>query len=125
MVNLGYFVNPKHRAMTPTTNASICRVCQWREISLCAEAGVRGWLADGVLWNSSMKIGEPGDVLGEDLKGNLWVAKFVCNHNNEWHGYPVRAVGHDIPPDNAIQDWQRSGRVKLSIAQRMRKGSMR
>jgi hypothetical protein len=67
----------------------------------------------------------PANRLGEDQIGDLWIAKFVSDHNSEWHGYPVRPVKSDIPPAGAIEAWHKAGRIDLPDARRMQKGQLK
>lgn len=120
-----YVLNQKHRVAQPTTVASVWRVSDWQEVALCSEAAIRNWTCSkGALWNTSEKFGANEYLIGEDQKGNLWVAKFVSDHNSEWHGYPVRPVKYDIPPAQAIRAWCEIGRIDASDARRIQKGQL-
>lgn len=78
----------------------------------------------GAFWNTSEIYGANQDRLGEDQDGNLWIAKFVSDHNNDWHGYPVRPVKSDIPPAATIKAWCEAKRIDISDARRMQKGQL-
>ena len=121
-----YVVNQKHRVAQPTDVASVWRVSDWQEIVLCSEAAVKNWACNkGALWNTSEKFGKDQYRLGEDKEGNLWVAKFVSDHNNEWHGYPVRPLKFDIPPAATVQAWCEAGRMDVVDVRRMQKGQLK
>lgn len=120
-----YVLNQKHRVAQPTAVASVWRISDWHEVALCSEAAVKKWTCSkGALWNASASFGVSTHRLGEDQNGDLWVAKFVSDHNSEWHGYPVRPVKSDIPPAEAIRAWCEVGRIDVSDARRMQKGQL-
>lgn len=121
-----YVLNQKHRVAKPTDVASIWRISDWHEVSLCSEAALKNWVcAKGVLWNTSHTFGAAADRLGEDQEGDLWVAKFVSDNNSEWHGYPVRPLKSDIPPAAAIREWCDAGRIDVTDARRMQRGQLK
>lgn len=118
-----YVINPKHRVLNPTAQASVWRITEWAEVKLCVEAAISQWMCSkGSLWNSSVQVGDPGARLGEDTQGDLWIGKFVCDHNKEWHGYPVRPRGSDIPPTAVIEAWTAQNRISLPVARRIHQG---
>lgn len=104
-----YIVHPKHRNKPPTKDASIWSCDEWEEIVLFSTAVQNEWYSEKEKSNSverlywSMKnISTP---IGNDLKYVLFMAKFHCNHNQEWHGYPVHPQGEDIPPEPILNSW--------------------
>ncbi len=120
-----YVLNQKHRAAQPSANASVWRIPDWEEISLCVEAAKKQWTcAKGSIWNASASVTLATARLGEDTQGDLWVGKFISDHNDEWHGYPVRPIKTDIPPAVAIRAWVALGRITLANARRMQKGQL-
>lgn len=122
MVTIRYIVNPKHRARNPTPDATVWTISEWEELRLFAEAGTKEWRCEKkCLWNL---VHCPKEPIGKDMKGDVWVSKFVGNHNNEWHGYPVRAIGHDIPPAKAMQEWVALQRMDLATQAKMKKGQL-
>jgi hypothetical protein len=120
-----YVVNMKHRGGAPTENASKWYVGDWEEVFLCSEAAVRGWSGpSNLLWNTKGRAGSKLVPLGVDTLGEVYLSKFVKDNNDEWHGYPVRARGPDIPPSSVIRAWVNAGRIDLTDSRRIARGKL-
>lgn len=118
-----YKVNRKHRTGKPTPNASMWTVSEWVEIHLFAEAGAKKWKSSSqnVLW-SILPASKKLSKIGEDPSNALYFAKFVCDNNDEWHGYPVRARGADVPPDNVLENWRQCDFIDKTDKKRIQTG---
>jgi len=120
-----YKVNDKHRAAAPTEDASIWTVTAWVELHLFSEAGLRGWQSTkggkNFLW-AAYHVGGKLLQIGSDPQGDLYIAKFRCDHNQEWHGYPVLPRDDDIPPDQILEYWRQAGMVDKTEKRRIQKG---
>lgn len=118
---LSYKVNKKHRAVKPTENASIWTVPEWTEIQLFGMASYKNWSKDGVLW-AVMQEDSKIFQLGIDLKNNLYIAKYRCDHNLEWHGYPVHPKDNDIPPEIVLESWRTEKIIDNTDKRRIKAG---
>lgn len=118
-----YKVNKKHRMGKPTANASMWTVSEWVEIQIFGEAGIKKWKSpeQDILWSLLPSANRPNKI-GEDLFNNLFFAKFTCDHNNEWHGYPVHARGVDIPPESVLELWRQSDYIDKTDKKRIQSG---
>jgi hypothetical protein len=114
-----YKVNSKHRKPNPSQNASVWKIPEWNEIQLFAIASAKKWYKDGILWavmpNGLSKI-------GEDLENNLYIAKYRCDSNSEWHGYPVHPQDADIPPDVVLELWRNDNLIDKTDKSRIQRG---
>jgi hypothetical protein len=116
-----YKVNPRHRASKPTVNTSIWTVAEWTEIQLFGIASQKQWVEKGVLW-AAMQENSKIAKLGIDTKYDLYIAKYKCDHNLEWHGYPVHPKGHDIPPEKILESWRRENIIDKADKKRIQGG---
>jgi hypothetical protein len=118
-----YKVNKKHRASKPTENASIWTVSEWVEIHLFAMANSKGWWhIDGkTLW-AAMQENSRISKIGIDLDNDLYIAKYKCDHNSEWHGYPVHPKDHDIPPEKVLESWREEKLIDKTDKRRIQTG---
>jgi hypothetical protein len=73
------------------------------------------------LW-SLLKRNNKLEKLGIDTDGDLFFAKFKCDHNNEWHGYPVAPRDNDIPPDAVLEAWRRENLIDKTDKRRIQGG---
>jgi hypothetical protein len=118
-----YKVNKKHRASTPSANASIWTVSEWVEVHLFAEAGNNEWKSpqQKTLW--ALRPGTKGPAkIGTDTGYSLYFAKFVCDLNDEWHGYPVHPRGDDVPPESVLEDWRERSYIDKTDKRRIQTG---
>lgn len=116
-----YKVNNKHRVASPTKFASIWTVSEWVEIQLFCEASRKEWQAKNILWAIH---GESASLLqiGLDTENNLYIAKFRCDHNNEWHGYPICPRKDDIPPESVLEKWRQDGKIDKKVKRHIQTG---
>lgn len=118
---LSYKVNPKHRVARPSKTASVWRVSEWKEIQLFAIASAKGWCKDGILW-AVMTDSSTLSKIGEDLQNDLYIAKYRCDNNLEWHGYPVHPQDTDIPPDFVLESWRSDNLIDKRDKRRIQQG---
>jgi hypothetical protein len=118
-----YKVNPKHRMGEPHKNASMWTVSEWVEIQIFVEAGVKKWKSPtkNVLWSLLLSDNRPKQI-GRDISHDLFFAKFVCDNNNEWHGYPVYPRGADIPPETVLEIWRLSELIDKATKRKIQAG---
>lgn len=121
-----YKVNQKHRGKNPTEKASMWAVTEWLEIQLFSTASLNGWNSDDkdILWSISatscihLKIGDAPSK-------SLFIAKFCCDNNMEWHGYPVYPRGDDIPPERVLELWRINNLIDKTDKRRIQKGQFK
>jgi hypothetical protein len=119
-----YKVHRKHRASKPTQEASIWTVPEWTEIQLFGIASQKQWCEKGVLW-AAMKEESKIAKLGNDTKCDLYIAKYKCDHNSEWHGYPVYPKDHDIPPEKILEAWREEEIIDKADKRKIKKGQFK
>lgn len=122
-----YKVKNDHRASKPTKDKSIWTVSEWIEIKIFAEAGVNEWrsINQAFLWGIHLDQEGKLQSIGIDLNQDLYFAKFRCDKNGEWHGYPVHPLDQDIPPERVLEDWRRSGIIDKTDKHRIQRGRFR
>ena len=121
-----YKVNSKHRVGKPTNNASIWTVSEWVEIQIFGEAARNAWRSNGkdLLW--SVHANTTGILkIGLDPSNDLYIAKFRCDNNQEWHGYPVHPRNDDIPPEAVLEEWRRAKIIDNADKRRIQTGKFR
>lgn len=121
-----YKINPKHRVKSPTDNASIWTVSEWIEIQLFGEASRKNWQSNckNILWaiyGEEVKISK----IGIDTSNDLYIAKFRCDSNQEWHGYPVHPRDDDIPPEEVLEIWRQEKLIDKTDKLRIKRGKFR
>ena len=110
-------------------------ILEWEELFLCAIAGIKGWKSpekDNVLWSLALDENKRIRKLGVGVEQNksgkkqgqtdLFFAKFTLDHNNQWHSYPVLAIGHDIPPSCVLQKWLNGEIIDKATVRKITKG---
>jgi hypothetical protein len=119
-----YKVNPKHRMGKPTQTASQWTVSEWDEIQLFGEAGVKQWRSPDqeILWALRLSSNNRLSKIGKDISNDLFFAKFTCDHNKEWHGYPVYPRGAAIPPENVLELWRESNFIDKAAKKKIQSG---
>ncbi|CAE6804063.1 hypothetical protein [Paraburkholderia nemoris] len=123
---ISYKVNQKHRAAKPTEDASIWTVSPWIEVQLFGEASRKNWRSANKDWLWAMHGHEGGAMkLGLDLQNDLYIAKFRCDHNLEWHGYPVHPRDADIPPDSILEHWRKDALIDKTMKRRIQQGKFK
>ena len=118
-----YKVNPKHRIGKPTANASVWTVSEWIEVQLFGEASRKNWSSatNRFLWAVHADAGGPSRI-GLDPSNELYIAKFRCDNNLEWHGYPVHPRGDDIPPEPVLELWRQEEIIDKTDKRRIQTG---
>ena len=118
-----YKVNPKHRAGKPTKDASMWTVSEWLEIQLFGEASKNNWQSKEkpLLW-AIHKHPAGLSKIGSDTSNELYIAKFRCDHNKEWHGYPVHPRGDDVPPEEVLECWRQAELIDKTDKRRIQTG---
>ncbi|GHY53466.1 hypothetical protein VCSRO70_3586 [Vibrio cholerae] len=111
MKDIRYVVNPKHRNMPPKEDRTQWIVSAWHEIKLFGEGQLNGWVHENnTVWAIEYN-GEKHTTLGETDRRVAYMAKYVVDHNNEWHGYPVSPSNADRPPSSILDDWENKGLI--------------
>lgn len=120
---LSYKINLKHRAAKPSENASIWTVSEWIEIQLFGEASRKNWRIEekNFLWAIYAEVLGPSKI-GLDTSNELYIAKFRCDRNQEWHGYPVHPRGDDIPPEPVLELWRKEKIIDKTDKRRIQTG---
>jgi len=120
---LSYKVNPKHRVAKPSADASIWTVSEWVEVQLFADASRKNWRSNGksFLWAACPGSGGPSKI-GLDPSNDLYIVKFRCDNNQEWHGYPVHPRGDDIPPEPVLELWRQEEIIDKTDKRRIQAG---
>jgi len=123
---LSYKVNPKHRTSKPSEDASIWIVSEWIEVQLFGEASRNNWCSNdkNLLWAVYEQEGAPSKI-GVDPSNDLYFAKFRCDSNQEWHGYPVLPRGDDIPPEAVLELWRQAKVIDKTDKRRIQTGKFR
>ena len=118
-----YKINPKHRVSKPSQTVSVWTVPEWDEVELFAMASANKWHKNGIFW-AVMKKDSNSKILkiGEDLDNDLGIAKYRCDSNLEWHGYPVHPKDHDIPPDEILELWRKKNLIDKRDKSKIQKG---
>lgn len=69
------------------------------------------------------KDGEKLAKLGVTDIDDAYMAKYVTNHNHEWHGYPVTpSRDADRPPTVILDSWKRDGIINKAQQGKIVKG---
>lgn len=123
---LSYKVNPKHRTSKPSEDASVWIVSEWIEVQLFGEASRRNWRSNdkNFLWAMYAHERAPSKI-GLDPSNDLYIAKFRCDNNQEWHGYPVLPRGEDIPPDSVLELWRQANIIDKTDKRRIQTGKFK
>lgn len=118
-----YKINPKHRTSKPSSAASVWTVSEWIEIQLFVEASRNNWSSNGksILWSIYSTTAGPSKI-GLDLSNDLYIAKFRCDTNQEWHGYPVHPRDDDIPPKEVLENWRNEKIIDKTDMRRIQTG---
>ena len=121
---LSYKINTKHRNKCPTSKASIWSVSTWNEIQLFGIASENEWFSPSrdILWSARNSSCGKLEKLGDSVKNKLFIAKFRCDNNHEWHGYPVLPRDRDIPPEEILESWKLKGIIDKREKRKIQKG---
>lgn len=96
-----YIVNPKHRTPPPKVDCTQWTVDEKKEMLFFSESICYGLLCcKGFYWWVVKKgTHEP---IGETDINDAYIAKYVVNNDQEWHGYPVTGLRRNDIPSSAI-----------------------
>lgn len=119
-----YKVNPKHRTLIPTATASVWNVSEWIEVQLFVEAKLKNWssVEKCFLWAVFPDATGPLKI-GLAQEKSLYIAKFRCDNNHEWHGYPVHPRGDDIPPETVLELWRKDSIIDKACKRKIQRGT--
>lgn len=118
-----YKINTKHRASKPSSSASVWTISEWGEIQLFGEASRKNWRSSEkeVLWAIHFLTSQMQKI-GVDPENDLFIAKFRCDKNQEWHGYPVHPLNDDIPPEEVLEAWRKEELIDKTDKRRIQGG---
>jgi len=106
-----YKVNRKHRDQVAKADCTQWIVSEWEEVRLFTVAKKNEWICPkNCLWAIEGN-GKKFTELGKTDKDLAYIAKYVTNHNHEWHGYPVTPSRSADRPPTAILDCWRNGNI--------------
>lgn len=114
-----YKVNHQHRGLLPIYQKSQWRISEVAEEALFIKAKDNEWICPkNFLWS----LDDTFSVIGEDIVGCLYVAKFWGNQG-EWHGFPISMKRQiDRPPTIAINDWVKKKIIRKRVGNKMAQG---
>ncbi|WP_146741435.1 MULTISPECIES: hypothetical protein [Lonsdalea] len=105
-----YTINSKHRNGVPKSDCTQWIVSEKEETDFfCGSVSKSLQCAKNNYWwvefdasNKKLKI------IGKTDAKYAFIAKFVADNNNLWHGYPVTAERspYDVPPTNVLNYWR-------------------
>lgn len=120
-----YKISPKHRVPNkPSKIVSVWTVSKWDEVQLFVTAYAKNWWYedDQILWAIMVKDSKMSKI-GEDLNNDLYIAKYRCDSNLEWHGYPVHPKEvQDIPPHKVLKEWYDNNLISKRDKCKIQKG---
>lgn len=120
-----YVINPQHRDGNP--NKSQWTIVEDSEYVLFGTAQSSGWLDVSIKKGFGIKKnGVLIDQLGlwTDRTTILKIAKFVGDHQDEWHGYPAnfRQNAHDRPTTDVLRKWNEAEYISKSQMGKITRG---
>lgn len=118
----GYTVSSKHRANKPTDDRTQWKVPEWKEIELFTLGHRKKWLCSDHIWslvNGDTEIGDSGIC-------SAYYAKFKCDNNGVWHGYPVSSIKpNDKPPTKILDMWRKEELITKKQQYQIVKGKLK
>ncbi|EON88413.1 hypothetical protein [Plesiomonas shigelloides] len=119
----GYKVNPKHRKQKAKNDCTQWLVSEWDELDLFVYGRNNAWVDNkNNVWSINGSIGN-WTKLGTTGTNDAYMAKYVVDHNGEWHGYPVcPEKDADRPPTNILDDWKAKGIIDKATQAKINKG---
>ncbi|WP_313695158.1 hypothetical protein [Achromobacter mucicolens] len=101
-------------------------VSEWIELQLFSDAVRKKWHSKtkDYLWALHPLCDGPA-AIGVDTRQDLYIAKFRCDNNLEWHGYPVHPRDHDIPPEDVLERWRKEDLIDKTEKRRIQTGKFR
>lgn len=118
-----YKVNRKHRERSAQPTCTQWVIDEWEEVRLFSVAKRNHWVCTkSCLW-AIEKEGSSYRKLGVTDKEEAYLAKYVTNRNNEWHGYPVTTSRDaDRPPTEILDSWRNEGLITKPVQGRIVRG---
>lgn len=119
-----YQVNGKHRTNAAKEDRTQWDVSTFHEIKLFAEAQMNGWICDNnkTIWAIEF-INDEYTTLGNNGESEARLAKYIVDHNNEWHGYPVSTERNgDRPPSEILDKWISRNIISKSVRRKIQQG---
>ena len=124
MIFKAYKVKPDHRQRSSINQKSQWTVSEWAELNLFIIAYNDDWTSPNKseLWSTYGCKNIIGERMDGKLLIHLYIAKFITDANNEWHGYPVSPRQYDIPPEEVLSLWLERGLIDKTDKSRISKG---
>jgi hypothetical protein len=120
MLFKAYKIDPDHRGRMPIKDKSQWEIGEWEELILFTLAKQRDWISPKKAWLWSIHIkGGKRVKIGKDEDGDLFIAKYKTDSNDEWHGYPVSPRQFDIPPQQVLDLWLEEGFIDKADKKRI------
>ncbi|EOD6736278.1 hypothetical protein QMS71_08145 [Cronobacter sakazakii] len=110
--NRKYTINPKHRGRVAKSDCTQWVVSEEEELNFFDESLTNNFnCASSFFWWALDKDITPH--LGVTDTDKAYIAKFVSDNNDIWHGYPVTGLRkNDIPDDTIIKKWKEGSVIK-------------
>lgn len=128
-----YTVNKQHR--DNTREKSQWCITTAEELDVFAHGLINNWLSENrkVLW--SVFRGETDFKIGNESQSNknqgskclhLYIAKFTCDNNEEWHGYPISGYQNEnrYIPKKISDDWLHKKLISKKIFTKFQQGKI-
>lgn len=129
-----YTVNNQHRNNNNKAKSQWCITTNY-ELDIFTHGLINGWLSNDktILW--SVHRSGNDTIIGMESQENknkgskcsdLYIAKFTCDHNEEWHGYPISGYQNDSRniPKQISDDWLRRKLISKRIFNRFQQGKI-
>lgn len=117
-----YTINPKHRTNVAKSDCTQWVVPETDELELFGKSVSNGYMClFSCYWWAIDKDIEPH--LGETDVDKAYIAKFVSDNNELWHGYPITGLRKgDIPDSTVIQKWKANNIIKKKYISDLMRG---
>jgi len=106
-----YICNSKHRRKKPKYDRTIWLVSEEKEKLFFWKAVEKKYICNKNFywWVDITQNTNTKTIMGRTDTNYAYIGKFVSNHNNEWHGYPVTAerVPEDLPHVTILNKWKK------------------
>lgn len=101
----------KHRNKKPKPDRTIWLVAENAEESFFWNAVKNRYVCvkNCYWWVEVNPINQAKTIMGKTDVDYAYIAKFVSDHDDEWHGYPVTAKRspHDVPHTEILERWRK------------------
>ena len=77
------------------------------------------------MWSIRCNPNGKPQKIGDGVDSDLYIAKFRCDNNSEWHGYPVYPKDQDTPPDSILELWRLEKIIDKTDKRRIQKGQFK